>query len=332
MLYGALTAARNSMYDKGLLKSTKFDIPVITVGNLSVGGTGKSPQIEYLIRLLKDDYKVAVLSRGYQRATKGFMVADKNASADSIGDEPMQFYTKFKDEVIIAVDADRVNGIYQLQERYKPEIVLLDDAYQHRKVEAGFNILLTPYDNLYVDDVMLPTGDLREKVAGAGRAQVIIVTKCPENISEKEQFEITKKLNVELQQTVFFTKIQYHDSVIGIHENLTLKTLKDTDVLLVTGIAKTKPLTEFLAGQEINFKHLVFKDHHNFTDKDLKKIDNSFKKLASEKKIILTTEKDYVRGFSGKESVFYLPIKTGFLEHGRDFDALIKKYIQEVYK
>ncbi|NNC69408.1 MAG: tetraacyldisaccharide 4'-kinase, partial [Flavobacteriaceae bacterium] len=173
ILYGEITSARNKMYDRGVLKSTKFEIPVIVVGNLSVGGTGKSPQIEYLIRLLKDDYKVAVLSRGYKRTSKGFIIANEAATVESIGDEPLQFYTKFKNQITVAVDADRVKGIKKLCEHVDPDVILLDDAFQHRKVEAGLNILLTPYDNLYTDDKMLPTGDLREKVKGASRAQVI---------------------------------------------------------------------------------------------------------------------------------------------------------------
>lgn len=330
VLYGQITSVRNKLYDKGVLKSTKFQIPVIVVGNLSVGGTGKSPQIEYLIRLLKDDYKVAVLSRGYKRSSKGFLIADENASAESIGDEPMQFYTKFKDQVIVAVDVDRVNGINQLKELHNPDIILLDDAFQHRKVQAGFNILLTPYDKLYVDDTMLPTGDLRERVDGANRAQVIIVTKCPESLTEEEQFEITKKLNVDLEQTVFFTKIGYHDTVIDNHGEIVVKDLKEYKVLLVTGIAKTKPLTNFLQQQEINFEHLSFKDHHNFSAKDFFNIEDSFAKLKSDKKIILTTEKDYVRAFSDKVHVYYLPIKTAFLEHGGDFDVLISKFIKDM--
>ncbi|MDJ0645485.1 MAG: tetraacyldisaccharide 4'-kinase [Flavobacteriaceae bacterium] len=327
LLYGEVTAARNKLYDKGVLKSTRFDIPVIVVGNLSVGGTGKSPQIEYLIRLLKDTHKVAVLSRGYKRTSKGFIAADENASAESIGDEPMQFYTKFRDQVIVAVDADRVNGITQLQERFNPDIILLDDAYQHRKVEPGFTILLTPYDRLYVDDMMLPTGELREKVEGADRAQVIIVTKCPESLTEEAQFEITKKLNVELHQTVFFTKIAYSNDVIGKKDQIPVNDLRHYEILLVTGIAKTRPLTDFLSEQKIDFEHLAFKDHHNFTEKDFSKIETQFSELKSDQRLILTTEKDYVRAFTAREDVYYLPIKTEFLEHRSDFDTLIKKSI-----
>lgn len=332
ILYGEVTAARNKMYDRRLLKSTSFDIPTIVVGNLSVGGTGKSPQIEYLIRLLQNDYKVAVLSRGYKRQSKGFLIADENASAKSIGDEPMQFYLKFKD-VIIAVDADRVHGINQLKAlENKPDIILLDDAFQHRKVTAGFNILLTPYDNLYVDDTMLPTGDLREKVSGATRAQVIIVTKCPEKLTENEQFDIANKLNSEMHQTVFFSKIAYAEAVIGTTE-IKVDDLHNYKVLLVTGIAKTKPLCEFLEGKKIDYEHLKFSDHHQFTDGELIKIEKTFAELKSDKKIILTTEKDYVRTFnSTNKNVYYLPIKTTFLDHQKDFDGLITTHVEERLK
>lgn len=327
VLYGEVTAARNKMYDNGVLKSTSFDIPTIVVGNLSVGGTGKSPQIEYLIRLLAKEYKVAVLSRGYKRTTKGFIVADCNASAESIGDEPMQFFTKFKD-IVVAVDADRVNGITQLKKLHNPDLILLDDAYQHRKVEGGFNILLTPYDNLYIDDIMLPTGDLREKVKGANRAQVIIVTKCPETLTEEKQYEITCKLKPELHQTVFFSKIKYNETVVSKNNEIAVSSLKDYKVVLITGIAKTKPLTNYLSNLHVDFEHIKFKDHQHFTQKDYKTIFSTFDKVTSDKKIILTTEKDYIRAFTNrKEEVYYLPIKTSFLDYQESFDTLVKKYV-----
>jgi len=304
-------------------------IPTIVVGNLSVGGTGKSPQIEYLIRLLQNEYKIAVLSRGYKRQSKGFIMADENATAKSIGDEPMQFYQKFKD-IIVAVDADRVNGINQLKAlRNKPDIILLDDAFQHRKVAAGFNILLTPYHNLYVDDTMLPTGDLREKVSGASRAQVIIVTKCPDHLTEQEQFDTADKLQPEMHQTVFFSKIAYAEAVIGA-TNIKVDDLHQYKVLLVTGIAKTKPLCEFLDRKKVTYEHLKYADHHQFTEKDITKVKTSFQAIESDKKIILTTEKDYVRTFDNShQEVYYLPIETAFLEHKEGFDTLVKQYISK---
>jgi len=332
VLYGEITAARNKMYDKSILKSTSFDIPTIVVGNLSVGGTGKSPQIEYLIRLLQKDYKIAVLSRGYKRESKGFIIADGNATAKSIGDEPMQFYQKFNG-ITVAVDADRVNGIHQLKSlKNKPDVILLDDAFQHRKVTAGFNILLTPYNSLYVDDAMLPTGDLREKKSGAGRAQIIVVTKCPEVLTEEEQFQVTEKLQPEMNQTVFFSKIKYAENVIG-ETNIALNNLHEYKVLLITGIAKTKSLCDFLDAKNVRYEHLKYSDHHHFTPKELVKVQDNFKNLKEDKKIILTTEKDYVRTFTrAQREVYYLPIETTFLEHQNDFNTLIKKYISDIKK
>ncbi len=331
-LYGEVVKTRNKMYDNGSLKSTKFNIPTIVVGNLSVGGTGKSPMIEYLIRLFKEDYKVAVLSRGYKRTSKGFQLASKTTKVEEIGDEPMQFYRKFND-IIVAVDADRVNGIQQLKKlENPPQIVLLDDAYQHRKVQAGFNILLTPYYNLYVDDSMLPSGDLRENIEGAKRAQVIMVTKCPDELDEIKQFEITKKLKIDLTQTAYFTKIAYDEFVYNHQNKMEVQQLKDYHVLLVTGIANTTPLTDFLKREEIQFQHLKFKDHYNFKKKDLESIETSFSKIVDKKKIILTTEKDYVRTFEdANKKVFYLPIKTQFLNKAEEksFKQKIKKYVEQ---
>ncbi len=334
ILYGGVVKARNKMYDKGMIESIKFDIPTIVVGNLSVGGTGKSPQIEYLVRLLRDDYKVAVLSRGYKRITKGFQLANEDTTAAQIGDEPMQFHKKFN-KIIVAVDEDRVNGIKQLKKlENPPEVVLLDDAFQHRKIQGGFNILLTPYNDLYVDDAMLPAGNLRENIEGAKRAQVIIVTKCPEDLSEEEQFEITKKLQIDLVQTAYFTRIEYDSKVHSKQKKINLIDLEEYEVLLVTGIAITKPLTDFLKKRKIKFEHLKYKDHYNFTEKDLDKIHTTFLKMKAKKKLILTTEKDYVRTFENRnEKVYYLPIKTQFLNtegvEEKSFKTKIKRYVEQ---
>ena len=330
VLYEQIVAIRNKMYDNGTLKSVRFDIPTIVVGNLSVGGTGKSPMIEYLIRLLKKDYKIAVLSRGYKRSTKGFKLANKNSSAKEIGDEPFQFYRKFSD-ILVVVDSNRVNGIQQLKKlKNPPELILLDDAYQHRKVQAGFNILLTAHHKIYTEDSMLPSGDLRENIAGAKRAKIVIVTKCPDNLSEAEQFKITQKLNLELTQTAYFTKIAYAEKVIGKSNKIALKELKNYSILLVTGIANTNPLTEFLKKESITFKHIKYKDHYNFTEKDLQKIEKEFINISAEKKIILTTEKDYVRTFVNSDlKIYYLPIQTEFLNFKESFNTKIKRYVEQ---
>lgn len=330
LLYGELIKYRNIAYEKGIFTSVTFDIPIIVVGNLNVGGTGKSPQIEYLIRLLQNDYKIAVLSRGYKRKSEGFQLADRNSTSEQIGDEPLQFYRKFKD-IIVAVDTKRVNGIKQLKNlKLPPNVILLDDAFQHRKVQAGLTILLTAYGNLYVDDTMLPTGYLREKREGAKRAQIIVVTKCPDKLSESEQYKISKKLKPELNQTVFFSTIAYNETIIGKNDEISISELNEYKVLLVTGIANSKPLEEFLKSKNIEFKHLKFADHHNFTSSDKEKIIQNFKNIQANKKIILTTEKDYVRTFSNdKNQLYYLPIKTKFIDNENDFNKLILNYVQQ---
>ena len=330
LIYGEIVGMRNKAFDKGVLNTTSFSTPTIVVGNLNIGGTGKSPQIEYLIRLLKEEYLIAVLSRGYKRKTKEFQIADKNSTASQIGDEPLQFYKKFND-IIVAVDTDRVNGINQLSlQNPKPEVVLLDDALQHRQVQPGFVILLTSFGSLYVDDTVLPSGNLREKKEGAKRAQIIIVTKCPSELSEMEQFEISKKLKPELDQTVFFTKIKYHDKVINGIDEIDISKLKDYNVLLITGIANPKPLLEFLGKKEIDLKHLKFPDHHDFSTSEIKNIYDEFEAIKADKKIILTTEKDYVRNFSDKDKkVYYLEIQTEFLDNEQDFNKIIMNYVQK---
>ncbi len=328
LLYGVITSTRNYLFNIHVLKSTKFATPTIVVGNLSVGGTGKTPQIEYLIRLLQNDYKVAVLSRGYKRKSKGFLIADENATAESIGDEPFQYYQKFND-IIVCVDADRINGIKQLDSlKNRPDVILLDDAFQHRKVEGGFNILLTSFNDLYIDDFMLPTGNLRERVSGAERANIIVVTKCPSTLSEKEQFELTKKLNPTLYQTVFFTSIEYDNNLKGASV-INLLEIENTDVLLITGIANPTPLLNYLKEKNIKFQHLKYPDHHSFNNNDLREINNRVANFKSKNSIVLTTEKDYVRIFEKINNLHFISIKTKFISHKIDFDNLIKKYVEQ---
>lgn len=318
-LYWLITYIRNWLYDKGIFKSSSFNIQIIAVGNLSVGGTGKTPQIEYLIRLLSDDFKIAVLSRGYKRTSEGFILADENATASSIGDEPFQFYSKFP-KIQVAVDANRKNGIESLlQLANKPDIILLDDAYQHRKVKAGFYILLTAYDDLFCDDYILPFGNLREPSSGKKRADMIIVTKCPEDLSDLAQQKIREKLNV--AQSVFFTTIQYDDYVFGNDRQLLVSEIKKESKVLVAGIAKPKLFFEFLKND--TDETLVFPDHHHFSKQDCEQI----LAKANGKKII-TTEKDFVRlnGLLPKAQLFYLPIKSDFLNN-KNIDKTIKDYV-----
>jgi len=326
ILYGFITGIRNFLFDKGILKSYTFDVPVIAVGNLSVGGTGKTPQIEYLIRLLSPNYKIATLSRGYKRQSEGFVLADANSNAAILGDEPFQFYSKFKN-IQVAVDANRKNGIEQLlSQANKPDIILLDDAFQHRKVKAGFYILLTSYGDLYSDDFMLPTGNLRESRSGAKRANVIIVTKCPETLSLEEQNKIKRVLlrrnDKEENQELYFSFIEYDDCIYSENKVMKLSEIKNVDKLLLAGIAKPEPFFAYLQS-EIDEK-LVYPDHHHFTDFDIKNIQNKAKN-----KIIITTEKDYVRlkGNVPAEQLFYLPIKSKFLSAAANFDQNILNYV-----
>ena len=329
LLYNLITSTRNYLYNTAVFKSVKFKTPTIVVGNLSVGGTGKTPQIEYLVRLLKNNYKLAILSRGYKRKSKGFLIANDKSTVADIGDEPYQYYQKFKN-TIVSVDANRTNGIQQLESLKKsPDVILLDDAFQHRKVRGGFNILLTSFNNLYVDDYLLPSGNLRENSLGAKRAQAIVVTKCPNNLSESEQLKITKKLKPAKDQQVFFTTIEYDTNLKGAF-SLNLSDLKaNTEALLITGIANPNPLTTYLKSQKISFKHLEYPDHHNFTSKDIATINLAFESLKSKNKILLTTEKDYVRIFGKLKKVHYIAIKTKFVSRKSDFDNLIKKYVEQ---
>lgn len=323
VLYGFITSARNFLFDKGILKSTSFDIPVIAVGNLSVGGTGKTPQIEYLIRLLSDQYRIATLSRGYKRKSEGFVLADENANAEILGDEPFQFYQKFPN-IQVAVDANRTNGIQQLlSQKNKPEVVLLDDAYQHRKVKAGFYILLTSFDDLYADDYMLPTGNLRESRSGANRASIVVVTKCPKNLSEEKREQIRLKLKLSCSQQIFFTFIDYDDMVYGKEEKIAINELKSESKLLLAGIAKPTPFFDYLKNE--TDECLAFPDHHHFSEADLDAIQNK----ANGRKII-TTEKDYVRLKDSKlvSQLYYLPIKSTFINHQQNFDATVLEYVK----
>ncbi|WP_439151471.1 tetraacyldisaccharide 4'-kinase [Winogradskyella sp.] len=318
-IYFLVTWLRNWLYDVGLKTSKSFDFPVICVGNLSTGGTGKSPMIEYLIRLLKDSKSVATLSRGYKRHTEGFILADDTASAESLGDEPFQFYTKFEG-IKVAVDTNRQNGIKMLRTlEDKPEVILLDDAYQHRKVKAGFNILLTAYNQLFCNDIVLPTGNLREPRSGAKRAHAIVVTKCPENLKAEEKENIIKRLRIRDTQQVYFSTIDYSEIVKSLKKELELKSLPR--FTLVTGIANAKPMVNYLSSLGLKFDHLEFPDHYSFKSSDVE--------IFKSKTLILTTEKDYVRlsvNEDLKEKLYYLPIKI-ILDKEAEFKAMIENFV-----
>ncbi len=325
ILYGLVTSIRNFLFDIGILKSYSFDLPIIAVGNLSVGGTGKTPQIEYLIRLLSGKYKIATLSRGYKRQSEGYVLADSTSNAMVLGDEPFQFYQKFPG-IQVAVDADRKNGIeHLLSQKEKPEIILLDDAFQHRKVKAGFYILLTSYGDFYSNDYILPTGNLRESRTGAKRANVVVVTKCPANLSLDEQNEIKAKLKLTPSQELYFSFIDYDNSIFSEDKTMKVEEIRNNDKLLLAGIAKPEPFFEFLKSEVNNQEILTYPDHYHFTEKDILEI-----KEKAKHKIIITTEKDYVRL---KDSVlaaqlYYLPIRSSFVSGGNSFDESIYNFVE----
>ena len=324
LIYGLITALRNLFFNWGLLQSTSFNLPVIVVGNLSVGGTGKTPQIEFLVRMLSKSYKIATLSRGYKRESKGFVLAGTNDNALTLGDEPFQYHQKFPN-IMVAVDANRTNGIQQLlSQPTKPDVILLDDAYQHRKVKAGLYILLTTYGDLYADDYMLPVGNLRELRNGASRARIVVVTKCPENLSADEKNNIKNKLALQPTQELFFSSISYDSCLYSKINSLPLEEIKNQEKVLLAGIAKPKPFFDFLKND--SDVCLTYPDHHHFSDKDLEEI-----QAKAKGKIIITTEKDYVRLKDSllQNQLFYLPIKSKLLENEKLFEKLILDFVEK---
>ena len=321
---------RNFFYDRAWFKSHRFNLPVIAVGNLNMGGTGKSPMIEHLIRILQPKQQVAVLSRGYGRKTRGYVVAVEGTRADEIGDEPYQFFRKVPD-VQIAVDEDRVRGVSKLlNETPVPDVILLDDAFQHRRINAGLYILLTSFGKLYADDLVLPAGDLREPSSGARRADMIIVSKCPLDLDDKEKESISRRLKVRPGQDLYFTGIDYTDTIFGSGRSMSTRELSSREVVLVTGIANPSPIVEYLRQLNSDFVHLEFPDHHKLSAKEMSRVKKTLKDLEGENKLILTTEKDFVRNFENTElPVYYLPIRTVFLEHEERFKDRIDEYVRK---
>lgn len=324
ILYGCITSIRNFLFDIGVMQSTSFGLPIIAVGNLSVGGTGKTPQIEYLIRLLSERYSLATLSRGYKRKSEGFILANANTNAVTLGDEPFQLYQKFP-TIQVAVDANRKNGIEQLlAPSQTPQVILLDDAFQHRKVKAGFYILLTAYDDLFSEDFLLPTGNLRESRIGAQRANVIVVTKCPTTLSKEEQSRIKQSINAYSKAPVFFSTIAYDTSVHSKSSSIAVAEIQQSDSILLAGIAKPDSFFNYLKNEHSTC--LTYPDHHYFSKGDVE-----FIKQQAGKKKIVTTEKDYVRLKDSilQEQLYYLPIQTSFLADSDQFDAAVLDYVKQ---
>jgi tetraacyldisaccharide 4'-kinase len=333
LLYGLIVWIRNWMYDRGILRSASFGLPLICVGNLSVGGTGKSPMVEYLVRLLKDRYKVATLSRGYKRKTKGYSLASEQTTALEIGDEPMQFHRKFPG-IPVAVGEERIVAIPQLlHDRPETEAIILDDAFQHRAVKAGLNILLTDYNNLFTRDFFLPSGDLRDQRSSYERAQVIVVTKCKPDLTEEERLLLINEINPLPHQKVFFSTIAY-GTPYHITNQAGINLDEQTEVLLVTGIANPRSIKSYLEDQVDTYYLMNYSDHYIFSIDDWRDIKKRFTQIEADKKIILTTEKDAMRLLKFEQELagvpFYvIPIEPYFLfDEGTMFDGIVLKFIE----
>ena len=339
-LYGCGVRLRNFCFDVGLLKSRSFHVPVITVGNITVGGTGKTPHVEYLVRLLKEKFHVAVLSRGYKRKTSGFILADDKTTVRDIGDEPYQMKQKFPD-VSVAVDKKRVHGIEQLTDNdEKLDVILLDDAFQHRYVKPGVNILLVDYHRLIIYDKLLPAGRLREPLKGKDRADIVIVTKCPKELKPMGFRVITKAMSLYPYQHLFFTTLDY-DTLSPVfpegHPAPTLAALNEANVLLLTGIASPRQLEEDLTPLVKHITTLTYPDHHNYRHKDIGRINETFSQMPSPK-VIITTEKDAVRlataeGLSdeARRSIYAIPISIRFMQKEQEdkFNDFIIGYVRK---
>jgi tetraacyldisaccharide 4'-kinase len=329
ILYDAITGIRNRLYDRGYKPSASFELPLICIGNLSVGGTGKTPMVEYLVRLLENNWRLATLSRGYKRSTRGFRIAEPSDTPQSIGDEPFQFYQKYGDKVTVAVGEERVFAIPAILQAREIDIILLDDAFQHRRVRPSFSILLTDYNRPFYNDFLLPAGRLRESRGGAERADVVVVTKCPDTVSGDELMEIEKSIRGYVSKPVFFSGIKYGTPLPwgttdpgGISE----------EVILITGIANAGPLRDYVKRHFRLVDHIEYADHHQYTAADLENMADRLQSNPSAS--ILTTEKDInklgtlaVQSRFPTGKLFYLPIQVQFLKDGKDFDEMLLSHL-----
>ncbi|WP_207422336.1 tetraacyldisaccharide 4'-kinase [Desertivirga brevis] len=335
IIYGAIVFVRNKAYDTGIFKSKRYPIPVICIGNLAVGGAGKSPMAEYIIRLLKNERRLAVLSRGYGRKSRGFRFVEEGDLPEFSGDEPLQFKRKFKD-ITIAVSEKRVIGIDILAPNH--DVIILDDAFQHRAVDAGINLLLFEYSRLNEPFIVFPAGNLREPFAGRKRAQVIVITKTPSTLTMQERERVIERIRPFNHQKVFFSFLDYGNliPVFDRTESLALGELcSETVIYLLSGIANPRPLVGKLESIFRNIKHHEYPDHHPFSIKNITKLVDDFNSGAGTKKIIITTEKDAQRLHAPglKEllnnfPVYYLPVAARIHPPDADrFDNLIKEYV-----
>lgn len=344
LAYGAGVTVRNKMFDYGILRQHEFDIPVVVIGNIAIGGTGKTPHTEYLINLLRYKYNIGVLSRGYKRKSKGFILATAQSSAAEIGDEAYQIYRKYNRNITVAVCEDRVRGIEEMR-RANPAInlILLDDAFQHRYVKPTVSIVLTEFGRPAFQDHILPMGRLRESTFAFNRADMVIVTKCPENIKPMEYRIFKKQLNLYPYQKLFFSKFEYGNLTPVFPSDVSsspfLDWLTDKDaVLAIAGIANPVPFVKYLRRYKPKVKHLLFSDHHDFTKSDISLICDRFKNMKGERKYVITTEKDAVRLMIVKDlpqwmkaSIFYIPVKVDFMPYSvqTSFDDTLLRMISE---
>lgn len=338
-LYSLAVRLKNHLYDIGYTRSFTFDIPVIVVGNLSVGGTGKSPMVEYLVRLLIGTYSIAILSRGYKRKTKGFRIAGEKDHAATIGDEPMQYYSKWNREITVAVGEDRAEAIPEiLFQKPETQVILMDDGFQHRAVTPHLALLLTAYNKLFYKDYLLPGGWLREPRKEARRANIIVVTRCPPQIDVTERKEIVRNISVYASTTVpvFFTYLTYEQPV-GIFSDLNPENFDH--VFLFSGIADPAPFHDFAHTRWNVYGVKVYKDHHTYTSRDVSDIADMIQGSGHKKKMLLTTEKDAVKLKNNPEMallhdlpVFYLPVRMVFIDNGPEFEQLILEQIQSATK
>ena len=343
LLFRLITGIRNILFDAGIIHSEQFSIPVICVGNITVGGTGKTPHTEYIAGLLEKEFRVAVLSRGYKRKSGGFLIADLTSSVKDTGDEPMQIFLRLPD-VIMAVDRDRRNGIKNIMKEFpEVDVIILDDGFQHRRVRPGLIVLLTDYNRLFTRDYLLPYGRLRETAGNKKRADIIIVTKTDPGISENEINSIAEELSPSPYQRLFFTSIVYNDlKPVFSQTKQPVRSISLTDkniggAVLVTGIAAPGTIKEYLGRYIAEIYHLSFPDHHYFSEKDIEKIQRAWENLQSGQKIIITTEKDAVRlrEFINiapviKGAFYYLPVEVGFVKDNKhEFDSLIFDYVRK---
>jgi tetraacyldisaccharide 4'-kinase len=332
-LYGLIIIIRNWCYDAGIFKSTGFNFPVISIGNLDVGGAGKSPMTEYLVRLLKSDNNLATLSRGYGRKTTGFIQSTKNSTATEIGDEPAQFKQKFP-AITVAVCEDRVAGIEQLKANH--DLIILDDAYQHRALKPGLSVLLFDYNRIFEPRFMLPAGNMREPFGGRKRADIIIISKCPQYLTSQQQEGIKTHIKPYPQQQVFFTAIAYGELKDINDHPATAIIDNNTVVFLITGIANPTPLLNYVKTKAKQVIHHNYPDHHQFSLKNIAKLADEFNTCPADKKLIITTEKDIQRlrehtllQAVKQLPVLVIPIEVQFLnEQQTEFDKIIQNYVR----